>query len=199
MECKQAGRQEGRQGIAEYPPGHAKQQPDDCGVKQDVGQMEAVGQRAEELIADQVAEGHQRAIVVRDALRALERPDRGAEDLAEVMEAADVGILNKLRIVVIDKAAGQGIGVGHDGQEEKKRKKRGVRSERSARWECRGAGRALAIEHPAMLLDEAARNPRALCARCWNQKQPAGTVRRKVKQEWHRLALFDWTRMGSRT
>jgi hypothetical protein len=49
-----------------------------------------------------------------------------------------------------------------------------------------------------MLLDEAARKPRALCARCWNQKQPAGAVRRKVKQEPRMLALFDWTHMGSR-
>jgi hypothetical protein len=68
--------------VAEEPFGQHEEQNDDGGVQDEIEQVKAEGDRAGKVIDHRVSEAHQRAIVVGDALRALERPDGAAKNLA---------------------------------------------------------------------------------------------------------------------
>src|SRR5258708_39944678 len=78
-----------------------EQQPDGSAVEEHVYEGKPRRIEAAELVATQISKGHERPVVVRRAF--LESPDRRGKDLAEMMQIADVGILQHLpRVVVYD-------------------------------------------------------------------------------------------------
>src|SRR5207302_7646835 len=108
---KSAGDQR-EQAILEKMFGYDEEQQHDCYVQDQIHEMEAEGQRAEDFVADQVGESHQRPIVVADSLRALKTPDVAPENPAQILKVMDIRIFQNLLPVVIDEAVGERIEVG---------------------------------------------------------------------------------------
>ena len=73
--------------IGKKPPGHGKDQQDDGKVQDEIQQVKAEGNRPVELVAEQIGQSHQGAVVVGKALCALKGPDGAAEDLSGLLEA----------------------------------------------------------------------------------------------------------------
>ncbi len=74
--------------------------------------MKTERQGAEELVGEQIGEGHERPIVVGYALGAFESPHGAAEDPAEVSKAVDIWIFENLGMIVIDEGVGERVEVG---------------------------------------------------------------------------------------
>ena len=83
--------------------------------------MKAERDKPKGLVSDEIGEGHQRPIIVRGALRALEGPDGAAEDAAEVSKAVDIGIFENLLPVVVDESVRQSIQVGQSREQNQKK------------------------------------------------------------------------------
>jgi hypothetical protein len=79
--------------------------------------MKAERKETEGFISEEIGESHQGPIIVRDTLSALEGPYRAAKNPAEVSKAVNVGILENLLTVVIDKRVGKRVDVGQEGQQ----------------------------------------------------------------------------------
>src|SRR5579862_9171795 len=108
--------------------------------------MKAERNRSEEVVADQVGKAHQGAVVVGDALRALEGPNRAAEDLAEVPKAMHVRVVDELRNVVVDEGVAERVEIRHPSEQQQPQDGQGVRTCTSSR----AAGRS---PHEVILLD----------------------------------------------
>src|SRR5262249_47799858 len=80
-------------------------------VPEQVHQVKAKWVVLEQLVGQNVAERHERPVVVGAALLALKRPDGGREDFPHVAEAVRVGIAFDLLMVVGYKAIHQRVGV----------------------------------------------------------------------------------------
>src|SRR5206468_40370 len=80
-------------------------------VDQEVRQVEPVRQRAEELVAEQKAHGHQRPVIIRDSIGALEGPDVGGKDFLQVPEVLEVGVEFDLVVVIEDESVDERIDV----------------------------------------------------------------------------------------
>jgi hypothetical protein len=76
------------------------------------------GQRygSEKLETEQVPERHQRAVVVAGIVSAKERPDRGCENLLQVMKILKVGVIHNLSGIVVNEEVMESVEVRKDGK-----------------------------------------------------------------------------------
>src|SRR5579862_4865459 len=108
--------------------------------------MKAERDRSEEVVADQVGKAHQGAVVVGDALRALEAPNRAAEDLAEVPKAMHVRVVDELRDVVVDESVAECVEIRHPSEQEQPQDGQGVGTGTSSRVAARSPHEVILLE-----------------------------------------------------
>src|SRR5215813_1115098 len=97
--------------VRETPLRKPEYQENRQAVQEQVHQVEAKWVVLEQLVGQDVAERHERAVVVGAALVTLKRPDGGREDFSHVTKAVRVGIAFDLLMVVGYKAIHQCVGI----------------------------------------------------------------------------------------
>src|SRR5437899_465745 len=102
MHREQRGGAKGNPAIMEQSPGQREEGTNHGSVKRDVEEVKIIGQRDEELIADQVAQRHHGPVIVRNTFTPDVGPDRARKDLPQVMKALNIGVIRYLRDIVVD-------------------------------------------------------------------------------------------------
>ena len=126
VQSEKAGDDQRKQGILEKMVGYDKEQQYDCYVQDQIHEMEAEGQLAEDFVTEEIRQGHQRPVIVADSLRALKAPDVAAENPAEISKAVDIWIFQNLQAVVIDEAVGERVKVGQGRQQNQNEEDGGI-------------------------------------------------------------------------
>ena len=92
-------------------------QPYHNAVQQDVDEVKPRGKRSKQFETQQKIKIHQRAIVVPYCLLPILREQRRSKDLSDIPHAMNIGILLYLRVVVINEAVGQRVGINQKGEQ----------------------------------------------------------------------------------
>ncbi len=140
MKSEEGGGEDRGGGVVEEGFGGVVEGDNDESVEENVEEVEAEGEAAEQLPQDEVGEGHERAVVVGGACIAHEGPDGGGEDLREIAPAFDVRIGEDLELVVVNEGVEQGVGVEGDAEDKEGGNGDGVEAGRGGGLWCGSGG-----------------------------------------------------------
>jgi hypothetical protein len=87
--------------------------------------MVTEGNRSCDLIGQQISERHHGAKIIGHALGALKGPDRGCENLPQILEGMGVWILDDLKSVVVHEVVKKRVCVGQKGEKKENEKDAG--------------------------------------------------------------------------
>src|SRR5579859_1397342 len=96
---------------------HDEDEPNHRAVQQHVDDVKTGGKSLKDFIADDKTQSHQGAVVIGPAFQSLEGPNGSGQNLSDILETVHIGILLRLKMIVVYKPVQQRIAIKRQRQE----------------------------------------------------------------------------------